>query len=627
MCGIAGALAIEPGRTVDVDRVRDMTHRLAHRGPDGDGHWSDDANRVCLGHRRLSVIDLSTGDQPMRDAETGVVLTFNGEIYNYRELRRDLEREGVRFRTTSDTEVLMRAYILRGPDFVEDLRGMFAFGLWDPRAETLLLARDRIGKKPLYHALVDGVLYFASTYGALLHGAGIRDEADLQQVAGFLTLGYVPAPSTIHPSIGKLQAGTIARVDASGMHVRTYWDPAEPVEPFDGTWDDAVDTLDDLIRTAVDIRLRSDVPLGVFLSGGIDSSLVAAVASRVARTQILTFSMGFGQDGFDEVHHAAAVAQRIGSEHRAFEARFDAIGLIPRLVEHYGEPFGDPSAAPTWVLAENTRQHVTVAVGGDGGDEGFGGYDWYRTAARIRRIRSNIPGGVARFGSAVLASTGATFGSVGRLARASALIAAEEPGRFAALRSFVDPALARRLYAAPLLDAFEADLAALHRTVSTIYRDAGGSDLRRMRVVDMKTYLADCLMPKVDVATMAHGLEARAPLLDHEILRFALALPDEWVSDATTGKRILRAVLDRYLPASLFDRPKQGFDMPLSDWFTRELKPLISRLPESESLIGSGWFRSDGLRQLVDEHLAGRRDHGDRLYNFLILEEWLKVHR
>jgi asparagine synthase (glutamine-hydrolysing) len=270
---------------------------------------------------------------------------------------------------------------------------------------------------------------------------------------------------------------------------------------------------------------------------------------------------------------------------------------------------------------------VTVAVGGDGGDEGFGGYDWYRTAARIRRIRSNIPGGVARFGSAVLASTGATFGPVGRLARASALIAAEEPGRFAALRSFVDPALARRLYAAPLLEAFEADLGALHRSVSTIYRDAGGSDLRRMRVVDMKTYLADCLMPKVDVATMAHGLEARAPLLDHEILRFALALPDQWVSDATTGKRILRAVLDRYLPASLFDRPKQGFDMPLSDWFTRELKPLISRLPQSESLIGSGWFRSDGLRQLVDEHLAGRRDHGDRLYNFLILEEWLKVHR
>jgi len=625
MCGIAGAFAIDPGARVDPAIVEHMTQRLAHRGPDGAGLWHDDSFRVCLGHRRLSIIDLSTGAQPMHDAESGAVITFNGEIYNYKELRADLVAQGSRFHTESDTEVLLRCYARRGPAFMDALGGMFAFALWDPRSARLLLARDRVGKKPLFYAVRDGILYFASSYRAVHSARGADTAADPEAVAGFLSLGYIPAPGTIHPSIRKLPAAHRAVVDAHGMDIRPYWDVARTAAPFEGTWDDAVDRLDALIQTAVSIRLRSDVPLGVFLSGGVDSSLVAAVAARSSAARLRTFTMGFGEAGFDETGHARAVATHIGSEHREFEARFDTLDLVPRLVQHFGEPFGDPSAIPTWLLAEQTRQHVTVAVGGDGGDEGFGGYDWYSTAARVQRLHRAVPAGIARLGAAALSSSGAAFGTAGRLARATALLADDEPQRYAALRSLIDPGLARQIFTPVLREAYASDRDRTRSHAVDVFGEAGGTELRRMRVLDMKTYLADCLMPKVDVATMAHGLEARAPLLDHQVLTFGLSLPDGWIRNGQTGKRILRAVLARYLPAELFDRGKQGFDMPLRSWFLRELRPVMERLPHQNTLLDTGWFERRGLEQIVAEHAGGRRDHSLRLYNLLVLAAWLEA--
>jgi asparagine synthase (glutamine-hydrolysing) len=626
MCGIAGAFAIRPGTHVDPATVERMMDMLAHRGPDGSGIWHDDALRVCLGHRRLSIIDLSLGAQPMGDPESGAVVTFNGEIYNYKELRAGLVAQGASFRTSSDTEVLLRSFARRGLDFVDDLGGMFALGLWDPRVGQLVLARDRVGKKPLYYGVRDDILYFASSFEAVKSALDAPDSADLQEVAGFLSLGYIASPRTIHSSISKLAAGCLAIVDARGVTVRPYWDFARPEEPFTGTWDEAVDHLDELIRAAVSIRLRSDVPLGVFLSGGVDSSLVAAIAAKASEVPVLTFTMGFGEAGFDETSHASAVAQQIGSVHRQFESRFDTLELVPRLVKHFGEPFGDPSAIPTYLLAEQTRKHVTVAVGGDGGDEGFGGYGWYNTAARVQRIRRAVPAGIAKLGAAALGSSGATFGAMGRLARASALLADGEAQRYAALRSLIDPALARQAFAPVLRDAYFSDRQRTRQYAAEVFESAGGTDLRRMRVLDMKTYLADCLMPKVDVATMAHGLEARAPLLDHQVLQFALSLPDEWIREKQSGKRILRAVLHRYLPASLFGRSKQGFDMPLRSWFLRELRPVMDKLPENETLLDTGWFQRRGLEEIVAEHAAGRRDHSLRLYNLLVLESWLRAH-
>jgi len=623
MCGIAGGLALDPGRPVDTGRVARASSLIAHRGPDGDGTWRDAAGRVCLAHRRLAIIDLVSGQQPMQDDATGAVVIFNGEIYNYRELRQEMVRQGEVFITQSDTEVLLRLYLREGLDFVRQLRGMFAFAIWDPRHDRLLLARDRVGKKPLYHAEHDGCIYFASSFAAVRSAIGATQQVDMAALDEFFRLGYVRAPRTIHPSIARLPAGTLAVVSGGRMTLHTFWEPAGEFTPFEGTRDQAVDRLDELIGEAVALRLRSDVPLGIFLSGGVDSSLVAAVAARRSTAQILTFSIGFDELDFDERPYAAAVAGRIGSDHRAFHSRFDTLNLLPQIVQHYGEPFGDSSAIPTWLISQETRRHVTVALGGDGGDEGFGGYNWYRTASRIRRIGQWVPSGVARAGASVLASSGAAFGPVGRAIRAAAMLALDEPERFAALRSFVDPALARNLYRGTLREAWDDHIAG-DNGIAGIFAHSAGSPLRRMRVADVKTYLADCLMTKVDVASMAHSLEVRAPLLDQEVLAFALSLPDEWITDEHNGKKILLDVVDRYLPRQLFQRRKQGFSLPLATWFVRELRDSIDNLPSSPVLLETGWFRQDALRGMVDEHFAGRRDHSQRLYDFLVLEEWLR---
>jgi asparagine synthase (glutamine-hydrolysing) len=599
-----------------------MSGVIAHRGPDGDGliHPSP---RICLAHRRLSIIDLSAGQQPMA-TENGIAITFNGEIYNYIELRDELRRNGAVFHTDSDTEVILRLYEAYGPSMVQRLRGMYAFAIWDPRSEQLLLARDRIGKKPLYYALVDGCVYFASTFGAVCLAVGGKAQLDPRMAGTFLNLGYVPAPHSIDARIQKLPAGCMATARGGNLSVQPFWEADADVEPFEGTWNQAVDRLDDLIRTAVSIRLRSDVPLGVFLSGGIDSSLVAAMAARIAPGSINTFSIGFDVRQFDESAYAAEVARRIGSQHRTFRVHYDGLGLLPELVRHYGEPFGDSSAIPTWLLSRETRKHVTVAVGGDGGDEAFGGYNWYRTATRFLKLATPGVPMLASAGTRALSLPAAYLPSVRKIYRGMRLLALDEPDRYAALRSFIAQEDVDRLYAGRLTQSASAASDEGRRIMTSLYAETSGSSLRRMRVVDLKTYMADCLLPKVDVASMAHALEVRAPLLDQEVVQFALTLPDQWVSTKSTGKVLLRAVLDRYLPAHLFERPKQGFSVPLDTWFKRELRSTVGRLPTSEPLIDSGWFRSEGIQSMIDEHNNGGRDHTHRLYNLLILDEWLR---
>ena len=453
MCGIAGALTLRPGTSHATESVARMSVAVSHRGPDGDGLWFSDDRRVCLAHRRLSIIDLATGQQPMTDPDTGVVIVFNGEIYNYRELRRSLMARGIDFTTQSDTEVLLRLYLFCGPSFLEQLRGMFAFALWDPRSRELLAARDRVGKKPFYYAVVDGCLLFASTFQAIRNELPGPSRVDPARVHDFLALGYVPAPGTIDPRIAKLAAGAVLVAGDDGVHTRSYWDIASAWAPFHGSREDAIDNLDELLNTAVAIRLRSDVPLGVFLSGGIDSSLVAAIAARHATERIQTFSIGFDEQHVDERKHAARVAEYIGAEHHVFSSRVESLELLPELVHHFGEPFGDPSALPIWLLARETRRCVTVAVGGDGGDECFAGYEWYRTGDRLRRLASLSPSALRRLAASALRSTGATFGTLGRLGRATALLASGDAARFAELRSFLDPLLVDRLYAGSVRDA------------------------------------------------------------------------------------------------------------------------------------------------------------------------------
>jgi len=620
MCGIAGAVAFRDGGRPDRDRLCTMAGLMAHRGPDGEGFWADPRGRVALAHRRLSIIDIAGGRQPMCSDDGQIALVFNGEIYNYRELRRSLSDEGVQFHTASDTEVLLRMYERYGSEAVRYLRGMFAFAVWDERRGELVLARDRVGKKPLFYALEEDSCYFASTLGALRDTDPRTRRVHLGALDAFLTLGYVPAPESIWDGISKLPAGTLLRVSSSGARSLRYWALEGAVQPFAGRFADAVDRLEDLLTTAVTLRLRSDVPLGLFLSGGIDSSLVAAIAARHCQGEASTFSIGFAEAAFDESRYAERVARHLGTRHRTFIGRPVLLDILPALVRHCAEPFGDSAALAVWLLAQETRKHVTVVLTGDGGDEGFGGYDWYRTALRLKRLRSAVPKGVLRLGATVPGQRP----WVKRVRRAVGTLALDEPERFAALRMFVRDDEAQTLYAGDLL---RARRDGVRGWLAQLYRSGTGSALRRMRLVDVSTYLADCLMPKVDVATMAHSLEARAPLLDHEVLEFALGLPDHWLLDGNGGKPLLKRLLARFLPADLFRRPKHAFSVPFQVWFAGGTTSAWGdQLVESESLRDCGWLNPAGIRTLVREHRDGLRDHSQGLYNLLVLREWLNQH-
>lgn len=554
----------------------------------------------------------------------GTAISFNGEIYNYVELRDELRQRGVVCRTESDTEVILHLYEALGPAMLPQLRGMYALAIWDPERKHLLLARDPVGKKPLYYAEADECLYFASTFDAVRAALGGHSPINLPMVDVFLSLGYVPAPESIDVRIRKLEAGSTVTAGPGGVNEGRFWDWSSGLETFSGSRDEAVDKLEEMLSTAVSMRLRSDVPLGVLLSGGIDSSLVAAVATRVSSARIHTFSIGFDVAGYDERSYAAEVARRIGSEHHSFVVRHTGLTLLPELTRHYGEPFGDSSAIPSWHLARETRQHVTVALGGDGGDEGFGGYNWYRTAEAFRLVSSPPVTALARAGAGALSSSSGRARWLGQAYRALRVLGLQEHERYAALRSFMGEDEARQLYAGALAETAAPAGFRGRRLLTAVFHATGGSSLQRMRCVDVKTYLADCLMPKIDVASMAHALEVRAPLLDHHVLRFALSLPDHLVTRNGLGKTLLRELLARYLPSDLFDRPKQGFTMPLAEWFKRELMNAVKGLPHSEPLIDTGWFRPDGVSTLIDEHINGRRDHTQRLYNLLALEEWLR---
>jgi len=625
MCGLAGAIAVAPDARVDRDRLCRMAALMEHRGPDAVGSWSDPAGRAALVHRRLSIIDVAGGSQPMCNDAGDVVVVLNGEIYNYREERQALIDAGFTFHTKSDTEVLLRLYERYGVDCVHRLRGMFAFAVWDGVRGELIVARDRVGKKPLFFALENGCFYFASTLNAIRDTSPAAPRMNLEALDAFLGLGYIPAPLSIWQNISKLPAATLLSVSQQGLRATQYWHLGAEREPFDGSFDDAVDRLDEMLNTAVSLRLRSDVPLGVFLSGGIDSSLVTAIAKRQSAGSTLTFSIGFEDPAFDEAIYAERIAAHLGTEHRTFRGRLEMLHALPELVHHFGEPFGDSSALATFLLARESRAYVTVALTGDGGDEGFGGYDWYRNALRLKRLRSFIPAPVAWAGAVVSRAFDWESRIVQRARRGLRVLALGDAERFGALRTFIGRDEMHMLYAGELRRARAHGGFAADDWVAVRYGAASGTALRRMRIADVATYLADGLMPKVDVTTMAHGLEARAPLLDQEILQFALGLRDEWLLDGNGGKGILKALLSRYVPTALFQRPKQGFTVPLKRWFSGTVRSdVLEDLHHEEALLDTGWFHARGIQQLVSEHKAGVRDHTQRLYDLVVLREWLR---
>lgn len=631
MCGIAGAISLSEGTKPDLDRVRALTARIAHRGPDGEGLWVSSDGRAALAHRRLAIIDLVSGQQPMFSRDGRRVIVFNGEIYNYKELRKELQRDGAAFSTDSDTEVILESFRRTGVESLDQFHGMFAFALWDEDRSSLVLVRDRLGKKPLYYTIDQGCLYFCSSLEALQSTAASRWTFDLDAIDSYLTLGYIPAPRTVYREASKLPAATFLVVADGQLRLSQFWDLATETEPFSGTPESATDTLDEMLQRAVAVRLRSDVPLGILLSGGVDSSLVTAIACRAAGSAVQTFTIGFHESAYDESGIARDVAQRLGTEHHEYRVRTETLDGLPDHLRHFGEPFADSSFLPLWALARETRQHVTVALGGDGGDEGFAGYNWYANAMRIARVQQNVPSALASLIADVVDISrpmwrGSGAGS-SRVERVAEML--EDRGsssRFARLRQLFTPADRRRLISGELAETSAGRGDRVSEELRAMYEACDGSDLRRMRYVDIRTYLADCLMPKADVSSMAHGLELRAPLLDHDIVRFALSLPDDFLHDGKRGKLPLRSLVARYLPAELFSRPKQGFTPPVTEWLRTSHADSVRRLARSDRFETLGWFNAEFINALVNEHLAGHRDNGERLFALLVLDEWLKEH-
>lgn len=596
-----------------------MCARLEHRGPDSRGIHLD--RNVALGIQRLRVIDLDTGDQPIYNEDRSIVVVLNGEIYNHRELRAELAGRGHGFRTRSDTEVIVHLYEELGPRCVERLEGMFAFALWDAREERLLLARDRVGKKPLLYSLRDGVISFASEMHALLGDEGIPREVDPEAIDAYLGLGYVPAPRSALRAVSKLPPAHTLVLDRSGVELSRYWS-------LDYGWkrtgkpDEIAAELLGMIRTATRKRLVADVPVGAFLSGGIDSSAVVAAMAAESSTPVKTFSIGFDDDRFDELPHARRVAEQFGTEHEEFLVRADAISVLPDIVRHHGEPFADPSAIPTHYLAAMTRNRVTVALNGDGGDESFGGYSRYvanAVAGRLDLLPAPIRRALARAASRLgdQGEVGDLRNKARRLGSAMTLTEAE---RYEAYMSWLGEDLRRQLYT-PEFSEQVGDVAGA--TIAGAFAGATGTDVvDRMLEVDVSTYLVGDLIAKVDIATMAHGLEARSPLLDPELMQFAASIPAGMKVRGREKKWILRRALRGILPDDLLDRPKQGFSVPLSGWLRGELRPWVSEVLLDREATSRGYFEPSEVEALIARHDAGAEALAKPIWSLVMLELW-----
>jgi asparagine synthase (glutamine-hydrolysing) len=620
MCGIAGQVRVD-GRQVDAAMLARMCSALEHRGPDSRGLCV--GTGAALGIQRLRVIDLETGDQPIFNEDRSVAVVLNGEIYNHREIRERLRPSGHRFATRSDTEAIVHLYEEEGPDCVRSLHGMFAFALWDERRKRLVLARDRVGKKPLFFCQRREGISFASELAALLEDREIQRTPDHSALDAYLAFRWVPAPRTAFEGVDKLPPASVLVYEGGRAVVRRYWSLDYSRERKRAEHPELEGELRDQIRRAVRRRMIADVPLGAFLSGGIDSSAVVAAMAEASPRPVRTFSIGFTSDRHDELPMARMVAQRFGTDHEELVVEPSAIEVIPKIVRHHGEPFADSSAIPSFYVAEMARRSVTVALNGDGGDEAFAGYTRYVSNLALHRLGA-MPGALR-----------GALGAVGRRVPPS--------GRIDSWRS-----RARRLAEAVTLGPAERHTAYMthlnglrrdelytqehaHLVGDSIVpgvigepwrRSTAEHPLDRMLDVDVQTYLPDDLLAKMDVATMAFSLEARSPFLDHELMQFAASLPPRLKAHGRRKKVVLRSALRGWLPDPVLDAPKQGFTVPLAEWLRRELRPFTEDVLLDARARDRGRFRHSYVQLLLDQHFAHRRDHSQAIWTPLMLELW-----
>jgi asparagine synthase (glutamine-hydrolysing) len=603
-----------------------MCDVIEHRGPDDWGFRTESFadSKLAIGMRRLSIIDVSSGHQPISNEDGTVWIVFNGEIYNYRELRRDLLARGHRFSTHTDTETVVHLYEEQGERCVESLRGMFGFAIWDSRKQTLLLARDRLGKKPVHYAVSNGALVFGSEIKSLLRHPAVKREVCPEAISDYLTFGYVPDPRTAFKNIHKLPPGHTLIFKDGHVRTRQYWNfNYNAAGPAGGPAreEEYIERLRELLAESVRVRLESEVPLGAFLSGGIDSSTVAALMAREMSQPVKTFSIGFGEADFDELKHARATARALGADHHEFVVTPDVCGLAEEVIWHHDEPFADVSSIPTYLVSKMAREHVTVVLSGDGGDEVFGGYRRYvveREREKFERIPSLVRSQVMRRISRAMPD-----GAFGKRYLGAASL--DSGPRYVAEISYFDEDGKRKLFSESLREALGA-----HRSAEAYERIYGepdtGAKLDRLMYLDGKTYLPGDILAKVDRMSMAHSIETRAPLLDHRLIEFAQTIPASLklrrVDGRWEAKHILKRAVAGLIPHEIIHRPKQGFDVPIKHWMNREFGEMLNDLLAAPRARQRGYFNQKTVAGLLQEHRRGSRDYSRHLWALLMFEIW-----
>jgi asparagine synthase (glutamine-hydrolysing) len=627
VCGFVGILNLNTEGAVDKRLLDRMNSAQAHRGPDGEGLHFEPG--LGLGHRRLSIIDLEAGAQPFFSNDQSVVVVYNGEIYNFRNIAKDLEQKGYCFRTRCDTEVIVYAWQEWGVECLHRFRGMFAFALWDRNQQMLFVARDRIGIKPVYYTVAGGKFLVASELNPLRLSTDVSRRIDESAVENFFAFGYVPDPKTIFDGVHKLAPGhymCIRRGMAEPTQIR-YWDVPYGEARFSGSVDQAADELMDRLSESVKLRLVSDVPLGAFLSGGIDSSAVVASMSGLSESPVTTCSISFGDPDFNESKFASDVASQFQTDHHCEQVEHDDYSLLSRLSGVYGEPFADSSAIPTYRVCELARKHVTVALSGDGGDENLAGYRRYRWFDFEEKFRRRIP---EQFRASVFGLLGAAYPKADwapRIFRAKATLQAiarsSIEGYFHGV-SITDEKLRSSLFSEKLLDRLDG-----YRAVTVFAEHAkqfhGENALSLVQYLDFKTYLPGDILTKVDRASMAHSLEVRVPLLDHKLVEWIASLPPEMKLSSGEGKYVFKQALQGILPNEILYRPKMGFAVPLGSWFRGPLREVAREGILSAEMLDSGLFRHVTLLRVLDQHVAGKRDFSTIIWALLMFSEFLRT--
>lgn len=624
MCGICGKLIFKDSIPTS-DSIRAMCKTVVHRGPDDEGIYT--APHIGLGQRRLSIIDLAPGAcPPLANEDSTAWLVFNGEIYNFKELRKQLQDRGHRFATNSDSEVIIHLYEDEGVACLHNLRGMFAFALWDKRREILFCARDRMGKKPFCYTVTPQSFVFGSEIKAITADPNVSISPDYHAIDLYLTHQFVPSPLTAFDGIKRLRPGEYLTCDLKGnVKTQCYWEPlisrktSAPKEEIEAE-------LLHRLRESVRMRMISDVPLGAFLSGGTDSAAIVAFMAQVSTRPVKTFSIGFEEESFNELPYARLLAQRYGTDHHEMIVKPNAAEVLPILVRHYNEPFADSSALPTYYVSKMTRRHVTVALSGDGGDESFAGYDNYASILGWNKWdvwplwgRKMLSDGGRR-----LLNTFPHNNSAARLRRGLAMFGAENVKARRLQFGTILKSEEKRLAYTPLFRELISRSPDLEDPLAAYPFEEGMDALDWLMRHDQNYYLPDCLMVKTDIASMANGLEVRCPFLDHEFVEFAATIPSRLKRDAGGGKAILKRAVKDILPAEILKKPKTGFGLPIAKWFRNELAPMLKESLLDEKSERRGLFEQRLLRKMVNEHVEGRRNWSNRLWAFLFLELWFR---